>query len=80
MAGIHAVGIHDVGIHAVEETKRNRKKQKVTERNRNIQKEPRILRKLRCRRRRRVISVFRSSVRSHASHAIGELKKNKRTS
>ena len=35
--GIHTVGIHTVGIHTVG----NRRKQKETERNRNIQKEPR---------------------------------------
>ena len=47
------------------------------ERNKNIQKEPRRLTKsFRMTTTTTQISVFRSSSRSHATHAIGELKKN----
>ena len=63
--GIHTVGIHTVGIHTVGirtigiHTSRNFKKP--TEEN-GVHFQI-------------VISVPRSSVRSHATHAIGELKK-----
>ena len=57
---IHTIGINTIGTKVTQKLK-NSKKAKIGKNDEKDEKKP-------------LISVFRSSVRSHATHAIGELK------